>query len=80
MVIHFRGDPDNTGSLYAEINGTRVTYDGDPADIASTEWIAWSIDLASTGVTLTNVRTLAIGVAGGETGIVYVDDVYLTAP
>jgi hypothetical protein len=80
LVIHFRGDPDNTGSLYAEINGTRVTYDGDPADIASADWIAWSIDLASTGVTLTNVRTLAIGVEGGETGIVYVDDVYLTVP
>jgi hypothetical protein len=80
LVIHFRGDPANTGQLYAEINGTRVAYDGDPTDIAGTEWVAWNIDLVATGVSAANVNKLAIGVEGGEAGILYVDDIRLTKP
>jgi len=78
LVVHFRGAPDNTGDLYVEINGVKVPYDGDPADIASADWIAWEIDLASVGVSLTNITTLTIGIEGGETGVVYVDDIILT--
>jgi len=66
--------------LYLKINGTKVAYDGAPADIASTEWIAWDIDLASVGVNLTKVTTLTIGVEGGETGLLYLDDIRLTRP
>jgi hypothetical protein len=80
LVVHFRGQADNTGQLYVEINGVKVPYDGDPADIASTGWIAWEIDLASAGVNLTSVTTLTIGVEGGATGTVYVDDIRLTGP
>jgi len=80
LVVHFRGEADNTGSLYVKINGTKVPYNGDPADIASTEWIAWEIDLASVGVNLTSITTLTIGIEGGETGILYVDDIRLTRP
>jgi len=80
LVVHFRGEADNTGDLYVKINGVKVPYDGDPADIASREWIAWEIDLASVGVSLTNVMTMTIGIEGGETGVVYVDDIILTKP
>ena len=80
VVVHFRGDAANTGQLYVKINGTKVPYNGDSADIASTEWIAWEIDLASVGVNLTSITTLTIGIEGGDTGIVYVDDIRLTRP
>jgi len=80
LVVHFRGEADNTGDLYVKINGTKVPYDGDPADIAGGEWIAWEIDLASVGVSLTNITMLTIGIEGGGTGVVYVDDIILTKP
>jgi hypothetical protein len=80
LVIHFRGEADNAGQLYAEINGTRVDYPGDPADIASRSWIAWEIDLASVGTNLTSVTMLSIGVEGGDTGTLYIDDVRLARP
>jgi len=79
LVVHFRGASDNTGALYVEINGVKVPYDGDPADIASTKWIAWEIDLASVGTNLTNVTTLTIGIENG-TGVLYVDHMILTQP
>jgi hypothetical protein len=78
LVIHFRGEAANTGDLYVKINGMKVPYAGDPADIAGTRWIVWEIDLASVGVDLTNVTTLTIGIEGGGTGIVYVDDIRVT--
>jgi len=80
LVVHFRGVADNTGDLYVKINGVKVPYDGDPADIASGDWIAWEIDLASVGVSLTNITTLTIGIEGGGTGVVYIDDIILTRP
>jgi len=79
LVMHFLGEADNTGTLYVEINGVRVPYDGDSADIASTKWIAWEIDLASVGTNLANVTTLTIGVENG-TGVLYVDHIILTQP
>jgi hypothetical protein len=80
LIVHIRGEADNTGQLYVKINGTNVPYNGDPTDIASDEWIAWEIDLASVGVTLTNVTTLTIGIEGGETGVLYVDAIRLVRP
>jgi len=80
LVVHFRGAADNTGALYVEINGVKVAYSGDPADIASTQWIAWEIDLPSVGVSLTSVSRLTIGIEGGQAGVLYVDDIRLTKP
>ena len=80
LVVHFRGAPDNTGQLYVKINGTKVLYKGDAADIAGTTWVAWNIDLASAGVSLASVRTLAIGIDGGQTGTLYIDDIRVIKP
>ncbi len=80
LVVHVRGTPDNVGKLYVKINGTKVPYDGDPADIATIKWIAWKIELAPVGVNLTKVTTLTVGVEGGQSGIVYIDDIWLAKP
>ena len=78
LVIHFYGEADNAGGqLYARINDVEVAYDGDAGDITAAAWIAWTIDLSSMGANLANVTTLAIGVEGGESGTVYVDDIRL---
>jgi len=83
LVVHFRGDADNTGGqLYAKINGVKVTYDGAADALTKLLWQQWNIDLASVGTNLTNVTTLLIGIEGGGEGVVYVDDIrlYRVAP
>ena len=80
LVVHFRGDAANTGDLYVEINGVKVPYDGDPADIASSKWVTWEINLAAAGVPATNVTTMTIGIENGQSGVLYVDDILLTRP
>jgi len=80
LVVHFRGQADNTGDLYVKINGVKVPYDGDPADVAAGRWIAWEIDLASVGVPLTNITTLTVGIEDADSGVLYVDDILLTRP
>ena len=78
LVVHFFGDAANAGGqIYAMINGVKVSYDGDSADMMAGAWVAWTIDLTSLGTNLSNVRTLAIGVDGGGSGTLYVDDIRL---
>jgi hypothetical protein len=78
LVVHVRGEADNTGQVYVEINGVR--YDGGAPDVASPGWVAWEIDLASIGVALTSITQLSIGVEGGGAGVLYVDAIWLTKP
>ena len=83
LVLYFHGSPGNTGQLYVKVNGVKVVYDGDAADIAKIRWIQWNIDLASLGVNLQDVTTLAIGIDdNGAVGTLYFDDigVYESAP
>jgi hypothetical protein len=80
LVLYFHGAEGNTGQLYVKVNGSKVVYDGDAADVAKPEWNQWSIDLASLGVDLQNVTKLAIGIDGnGTSGTLYVDDIRLYA-
>ncbi|MDI9431899.1 MAG: discoidin domain-containing protein [Planctomycetota bacterium] len=77
LTLHFYGDPDNTGQLYAKINGTKVSYDGDGDDITRPVWQPWNIDLSAIG-NVSSVRSLTIGIEGaGTTGVVYIDDIRL---
>ncbi len=82
LLLNFYGGPDNAvEQMYVKLNGSKVVYDGDPADIKGASWQDWNIDLASFGVDLTNVTTIAIGFgdeanpAAGGSGVVYFDDV-----
>jgi len=83
FVLYFHGAEGNTGQLYVKVNGTKVVYDGDAADISQPQWIQWNIDLASLGVNLQNITKLSIGIDGnGASGKLYVDDIqlYRSAP
>jgi len=74
LVLYFHGSPGNTGQLYAKVNGSKVVYDGDAADMQR-GWQPWNIELA-----LQSVTTLAIGIDGnGASGTLYFDDIRLYA-
>ncbi|MHC4680428.1 MAG: LamG-like jellyroll fold domain-containing protein, partial [Planctomycetota bacterium] len=78
LVLYFHGTPGNTGQLYVKVNGVKVAYPGDAADIADIRWKQWNIDLASLGVNLASITTLALGIDGnGAGGTLYVDDIRL---
>ncbi len=78
LTVHFQGAPDNTGGqVYAKINGVKVAYDEDADAITSASWTQWNIDLEAVGTNLEDVETLAIGVDGSGSGVLYVDDLRL---
>ncbi len=78
LVLYLHGSPGNTGQLYVKVNGSKVLYDGDAADIVKVRWKQWNIDLASLGVDLQSVTTLTIGIDGsGAGGTLYLDDIRL---
>jgi hypothetical protein len=69
--------------MYAKINGTKVPYGGAAGNLALEAWQEWSIDLASLGLNLKAIRSLAVGIDGsGAQGMLYFDDIRLlgTAP
>jgi hypothetical protein len=78
LVLWFYGTTGNTGQMYVKINGTKIPYVGDPGNIALTSWQVWSIDLASSGVNVQAVSSLAIGIDGnGAGGKLYFDNIRL---
>ena len=78
LVLYFYGTAGNTGQLYVKVNGSKVVYDGNAADIEQVQWNRWSIDLASFGVNLQNVTNMSIGIDGsGAGGTLYFDDIRL---
>jgi hypothetical protein len=80
LALHFRGFAGNTGQLYVVVNGSKVVYDGDAADVQRAGWQAWNIDLTSSGLSLQSVSSLAIGIDGlGASGTLYFDDIRLYA-
>ncbi len=77
LSLWFQGVAGNGGQLYVKINGTKVLYDGDAADLARAAWQVWNIDLSQAGK-VNSVRSLTIGVEGAAAkGTLYVDDVRL---
>ncbi|UCC98635.1 MAG: discoidin domain-containing protein [Phycisphaerales bacterium] len=78
LVLYFYGTEGNTGQLYVKVNGDKVPYPGDAADIANPMWVQWNIDLAPLGVNLASVTNLALGIDGnGSGGTLYIDDIAL---
>ncbi|MHC4366515.1 MAG: hypothetical protein ACYSW8_02755, partial [Planctomycetota bacterium] len=88
LVLWFHGSPGNavTEQMYLKLNGAKVTYPGDAADIAEPRWKQWNIDLAAFGANLSNVTEFGIGFertgAIGGAGTVFIDDIllYSSAP
>jgi len=84
LTLRFYGDPDNAPQqMYVKVNGSKVTYDGDAENVRVAAWQMWYIDLASLGVSLSNVTELAIGFdrlggVGGQ-GTILIDAVRLVA-
>ena len=76
LVIHFAGSEGTTGQMYAVINGTKVNYGGDAANLANADWRAWRIDLNGIN-NLQNVTSLGIGFDGAASGVVFIDDIEL---
>ncbi len=77
LSLWFQGVAGNGGQLYVKINGTKVSYDGDAADLARTTWQVWNIDLSKAG-NLSKVTSLTIGIEGaGAKGTLYMDDIRL---
>ncbi len=78
LTLFFRGQQDNTGQLYAKINGVKVPYDGGAEGVRRMTWQTWNVDLASLGIDLTKVQTLVIGIEGANAGgTLFVDDIHL---
>ncbi|MHC4351607.1 MAG: discoidin domain-containing protein [Planctomycetota bacterium] len=83
LVLWFHGSPGSavTEQMYVKVNGAKVVYPGDAADIARPRWKQWNIDLAALGIDLSNVTGLSIGFertgATGGAGTVFIDDILL---
>ncbi|MCF7973808.1 MAG: discoidin domain-containing protein [Phycisphaerae bacterium] len=75
LSIAFRGQAGNTGTLFAMINGSRVTY---PQTPDSSLWHFFNIDLSSVNTNLQSVTKLVIGVEGSNaSGMILIDDIKL---
>ena len=81
LSLWFFGDVNNVpGQLYVKVNGAKVTYDGQAGNLTVPTWQPWNIDLASIGVNLQSVTSLAVGIEGGfATGTLLLDDFRLYA-
>ncbi|MCH7556076.1 MAG: hypothetical protein IIB56_01320 [Planctomycetes bacterium] len=80
LTLWFHGTSGNTGQMYVKINGSKIPYDGAAGNIAVPGWQLWNIDLASSGLNLQGVSSLAIGIDGnGASGTLYIDDIRLYA-
>jgi len=80
LTLWFYGDPANTpGQMYVKVNGRKVTYDGDADNVLRKPWQMWYVDLSQlTGVDLSQVTELAVGLEGGGQGMVFIDDLALS--
>ncbi len=77
LTLHFYGNESNElGSLYALINGERVTYP-DNSDLQRTLWHTWPIDLGTLDTNLNAVTNLSIGVESSGKGLLLLDDILL---
>jgi len=90
LTIWFRGTSGNAAEpMYVVLNDSAVVTNDNPDAAQATTWTEWTIDLtrfADQGVNLANVNSITLGlgnrsnpVAGGS-GMMYYDDIRLSAP
>ena len=86
LTLWFYGDPNNaaTEQLYVKLNGVKIIYDGDAANLAIAEWSQWDIELSAFGINLADVTELAIGLervgASRGSGMLFIDSIRLYEP
>jgi len=81
LQLYFYGDPGNVaGRMYVKINGSRADYDGDAQKMVDSSWTLWVVDLSSVGADLEHITSLSLGVDGGGSGILLIDDISATWP
>jgi hypothetical protein len=77
LSLYFYGQAGNSGQLYVKINNSKLSYDGEAADITRPQWVAWNIDLSALNG-LQNVTSLTIGIDGSNAaGMLYIDSIRL---
>jgi len=82
LTIWFRGASGNAAeSLYVALNGGTPVTNDDPEAATRTSWTEWNIDLQAFGTNLANVNSITLGLSSvtGGTGIMYFDDIRLSA-
>ncbi|MHC4727526.1 MAG: hypothetical protein ACYS17_09890, partial [Planctomycetota bacterium] len=90
LTIWFRGSSSNAAeNLYVALNDSSIVNHDNPDAAKQSSWTQWNIDLqtfADQGVNLTNINSITLGlgnranpIAGG-TGMMYFDDIRLSAP
>ncbi|MFC1765189.1 LamG domain-containing protein [Planctomycetota bacterium] len=79
LSLFFHGDPNNTfDQIYLKINDVKVAYDLAIPHLQTAQWQPWIINLAAVDVAvLANVTSVTIGVDGGESGKLYIDNIRL---
>jgi hypothetical protein len=86
LTIWYRGAASNTAeTLYVALNGNAKVDNEDPEAAQKGSWTEWNIDLqafADQGVNLANVNSITLGLSSvtGGTGMMYFDDIRLSAP
>ena len=93
LVLHVLGRRDNDAApLYVALTDSggrsHAVVHEDPEVMTQGDWMTWTIPLsafADAGVNLGRIASMAIGIgdpdgtsASGATGLIYVDDIYLT--
>jgi hypothetical protein len=79
VTLWFKGVPENAlGQLSMKIND--VPFTGGGANLQSEFWNSWPVPFADLAdVDLTNVQTVTLRVEGAGKGVLYIDDIELTA-
>jgi hypothetical protein len=86
LTIWYRGAASNTAeTLYVALNSNAKVDNEDPEAAQRGSWTEWNIDLqafADQGVNLANVNSITLGLSSvtGGTGMMYFDDIRLSAP
>jgi hypothetical protein len=75
LTLYVRGQADNVaGQFYVKVNGVAKAV---AVDFAAASWQEVNIELASLGINLKSVTSLAISIEGAASGRVFVDDIRL---
>ncbi|MHC4628129.1 MAG: hypothetical protein ACYTDV_14210 [Planctomycetota bacterium] len=85
LSLWIRGSASNAPDrVFVALNGTAAVYHDDASATQLSGWNEWVVDLSASGVDLTNVDSITIGIGtknapspSGDAGTMYFDDIRL---